>query len=125
MERINGATPPTEASFLSFKTVLRKAVLMCIGKGSRGPYLEKSGDGGEDLRLNPGHSLGSKSSTTHHRPGATLQVSSRVDRGGDSAASRRFTEAGPLVATKTVLLVKGKKGSIIHKGSFYPAKTLT
>lgn len=109
MEGINGAAPTTESSFLSFKSYLRKAVLMCIGKGSRGPYLEKLGDRGEDLWLNPGHHQGLKPSTTHHRPGTSTQTPSRVGKGGDSTANSRCTEAGPLVATKTVLLVKGKQ----------------
>lgn len=116
MERVNGATPDREASFPSFRTILRKSVLKCIGKESQGPFLEKSGDGVEDLWLNPGRCLGSKYSTTHHHPGAPPQEQSREEKGGDSAASSPFMEAGPLAATKTVLLVKGEEASTVHKG---------
>lgn len=76
---------------------------MCIGKGSRGPYLERAGDAGEDLWLNPGHCPGLKPSTTHHPLGTTLRKPPRLEGGDDSIT-------GPLVATKTVLLVKGKEG---------------
>eukprot|EP00903_Cladosiphon_okamuranus_P016193 g14943.t2 len=100
IESLNGATPPEEESLLSLKAVLRKAVLMCMGKGSRGPYLERAGDAGEDLWLNPGHCLGSKPCVTHHPQVTTLRKPSRLEGAGDLMA-------GPLVATKTVLLVKG------------------
>lgn len=91
---------------------------MCVGKGFRGPRLENLGDSGEDLRLNPGHCPGLKPSATHHRQGAMLQVPSPADKGSDSTADSLLAEAGPLVATKTVLLVKGKEGSTVRKGPY-------
>lgn len=115
MEHVNGASEPKEAYFLSFKTVLRNTVLMCIGKGSRGPHLEKSGDGGEGLELNPGYRPGLNLPTSQRRPGATLDKPSRGEGESSSTASSPLTEAGPLVATKTVLLVKGKEGNTLHK----------
>lgn len=111
---VGGATTPKGFSFLSFRAGLRKAVLTCLGKESRGPYLEKSSDGGDDFRLNPGHCPGSRPSIAHHRPGDTVEKCSRVEKGDTSPARNPFTEAGPLVATKTVLIVKGKAGSSLH-----------
>lgn len=114
IDRINGVAPgasPTGAAFLSFRTVLRTAVLSCIGKGLRGPYLEKAGGAGEDLRLYPGDSKNSDSPAFDGHTGAAME------RGGGSASGRRFTEAvGPLVATQTVLLVKGKDFRIRRNG---------
>ncbi len=112
MEGANGATPgapPTGASFRSFRTVLRTAVLTCIGKGLRGPFLEKSGAVGEEIRLNPGSPAG------HHRMGGAADSISQVGGEGNPSLGKGVPEpAGRLVATKTVLLVKGK-GDGIHR----------
>lgn len=110
---------PTEDYFLSIKTVLRRVVLACIGKGVRGPYLQKSRDGMEDLWLNPGSCQSSNStaipnhaktrngdaSTAAASPAAAVHTNLRAEDGDSPASSR----AGPMISTKTVLLVKGKR----------------
>lgn len=108
IERVNGALPAGDDSSFPFKAVLRQAVLMCVGKRARGPHLEKSGDGGEDLRLNLPSRQGTR--TTYHQKGDAslsnttgtrgLTSGSRSDKGGGAS--------GISTPVKTVLLVKGK-----------------
>ncbi|CAM9120215.1 unnamed protein product, partial [Ectocarpus sp. 13 AM-2016] len=115
----NGAGPPREASSRTFNAVLRKAVLACIGKTPQGPHLERSGGIGEDLWLNPGcrqspdaahaYSTSGRNDATTPATSGSFSASSRDGKTGLSSAYSPLTEmAGPLVPTKTVLLVKGK-----------------
>ncbi|CAM9191667.1 unnamed protein product [Ectocarpus sp. 4 AP-2014] len=115
----NGAGPPREASSRTFNAALRKAVLTCIGKTSQGPHLERSGDVGEDLWLNPGccqspdaahgYSTGGGNDATTPTTSSCFTTTSRDGKAGlSSAHSPLIGMAGPLVPTKTVLLVRGK-----------------
>lgn len=87
--RSRGPSLPDEASALSLKTVLRKTVLACLGRGPRAPFFEEGKDG-TGLRVNPG----------------TAAAHLNMDAGGTS--SNPFTRVSPLIATKTALLVKGR-----------------
>lgn len=79
---------------MSFKVVLRKAVLTCLGREASSPYLEEAANG-VGLQLNAG--------------GLTLEDSrsAATNVGGGVPASDPITRVVPLVATKTVLLVTG------------------
>ncbi|CAM9585246.1 unnamed protein product, partial [Ectocarpus sp. 8 AP-2014] len=118
-ESVNGAGPPREASSRTFNAALRKAVLTCIGKTPQGPHLERSGDVGDDLWLNPGcrqspdaahaYSTSSRNDATTPTASSSFSATSRDGKSGLSSAHSPLTGmAGPLVPTKTVLLVKGK-----------------
>lgn len=111
--RVHAATPPPEATSLSFKAILRKAVLTCLGKGTRGPFLEEGG-AGEGLRLNPGGKMNGNTNrsiecasgrSTTATGDAGRPVRGVVERDSPTSATG---EVGPLVATKTILVVKGR-----------------
>ncbi|CAM9710801.1 unnamed protein product, partial [Scytosiphon promiscuus] len=110
LEHANGALPSGDDPSFPFKAVLRKAVLMCAGKGPRSPHLEKSGDGSEDLRLN----FPSKHDTkaTSRRKG-DAKTSNTAETAGSNSASGLEKGGGAsetaLPPGKTVLLVKGKR----------------
>lgn len=87
---------------------MRKAVLMCAGKGLRGIHLEKSGDGGEDLRLN----LPSRQDTeTTSRRKDDAKIGNVAETTESNSASRLEKDGGAQgtpFPIKTVLLVKGE-----------------
>lgn len=110
-ERVPGTVLSAESSPLSFEAVLRETVLACLGKATRGPFLEEGG-AGEDLRVNPGDggtrnaSRGCKRAVGGSGGTASHGAKSMTDR-NRGATGTTFGE-GPLSATRTVLLVKGR-----------------
>lgn len=89
MQRSQGANLPDEASSISFRAVLRQAVLTCLGRGIRCPYLEEERAGSE-LRVNPGTAAPPVNAVKYHWTYDPI------------------TAVAVLEPTKTVLLVKGR-----------------
>lgn len=101
LEGAQGAAHTPAASSFSFRAVFRDAVLSCLGRGPRGPYLEE-GKVGKGLRLKRGDADRDVARGTWPDPTARTPGTSR------GVAHSPNDPGRPLLGTKTVLLIQGK-----------------
>ena len=88
------------ASSFSFRAAFREAVLSCLGRGAHGPYLEECRNS-KELRLNCG---GEARNIARETKEDLIANEIKKPRGGVHGPN---LVKGPLLPTKTVLLVQG------------------